>query len=135
LTSFDKSLFNGKGDYVAPEKCKAEIHNLPLDVLVFEEWCRGFQPLGQARVEEKWSDAQGTTQRLAATQLKDVLLMDNELEKYCQGFMGSSTLDLLIHLNVPTLETIYMWREEHEHKLRESSNEHRMTKNEILDFG
>jgi D-glycerate 3-kinase len=133
--SFNKSLFKGKGDRIPVDRWKQSNAQHTVDILIFEGWCVGFQPLGPNGVLEKWSAAQGTNKRLASTRLKDLLLMDDALEEYCDGFMGPSKIDVLVHLDIPTLETVYMWREEQEHALRERTNGSGMTKNEVVEFG
>lgn len=133
--AFDKSLFDGKGDRVAFEEWKKMDSHPTLDVLIFEGWCIGFQPLGHTKVKRIWSDAQGTEKKLASTRLEDVLLLDDELKKYCDNFMSGSMLDFIIHLDVQSLETVYMWREEQEQKLRRSTGRSGMTKLEVQRFG
>lgn len=133
--SYDKSKFGGKGDRVPPDQWK-KIEKYPLlDVLILEGWCVGFKPLGSAGVAERWNDAQGTNQRLASTRLEDMLLLDSQLQRYCERFMGPSQIDLFILLRVSTLETVYIWREEQERKLRRMTKGSGMTKQEVVEFG
>ncbi|KFZ14218.1 hypothetical protein V501_03357 [Pseudogymnoascus sp. VKM F-4519 (FW-2642)] len=132
--AFDKSLFNGKGDRVTQANWKKTDSHPALDVLIFEGWCIGFQPLGHTKVKNIWGDAQGTDKKLASTRLQDVLLLDDELKNYCDSFMSSSMVDFIVHLDVQSLETIYMWREEQEQKLRQRTDGLGMTELEVRKF-
>lgn len=133
--AFDKSLFNGKGDRVTQANWKKTDSHPALDVIIFEGWCIGFQPLGHPEVKNIWRDAQGTDKKLASTRLQDVLLLDDELNNYCDSFMSSSMLDFMVHLDVQSLETIYTWREEQEQKLRQRTGGLGMMELEVRKFG
>jgi D-glycerate 3-kinase len=122
--AFDKSLHNGEGGRVPVSKWEVIPPGKRLDVLIFEGWCLGFQPLSPAAVEEKWhtsrisagnscaEDDQTTisTQTLADHQLHHLLLINENLERYCRTFMGPQKFDAFVHLDTKDLHTVYAWR-------------------------
>lgn len=83
------------------------------DIIVFEGWCVGAHPQPEeALIEpvnelEKAEDQQGTWRRYANQQLK---------EKYAELF---SRLDLLLMLQVPSMQAVFEWRSLQEKKLAE----------------
>ena len=61
---FDKSKFNGEGGRVPEDDWEVIFSNLPLDVVIFEGWCLGFQPLHDDDHERKWRVAHPKTELL-----------------------------------------------------------------------
>ena len=45
--------------------------------------------------------------------------MDEELERYCNVFMGREHLKVLIYLDIQDLEEVYEWRDEQGQRSRQ----------------
>ena len=121
IPSFDKSRFNGEGDR-APESEWPKISQKP-DVVVFEGWCVGFQPLSASGVEEK--HAQALAQKLpvntpASHQVSHLMQVNDNLKRYCDAFMGPQFFDFFIHIDTDDLRNVYTWRLQQEHKMIET---------------
>jgi D-glycerate 3-kinase len=118
IPSFDKSQFSGEGDR-APESDWHLVSRKP-EVVVFEGWCVGFQPLPASAVEEKYTKALASKLPIntpAQHQLPHLLEVNDNLKRYCDAFMGPLHFDLFIHIDTSDLRNVYIWRLEQEHKL------------------
>ncbi|KAH7094308.1 P-loop containing nucleoside triphosphate hydrolase protein [Paraphoma chrysanthemicola] len=121
IPSFDKSQFNGEGDR-APEPDWPVITRKP-DVVVFEGWCVGFQPLPNAAIEQKYQDALAgklTVNTPAQHQLQHLVEINENLKRYCDAFMGPQHFDFFIHIDTNDLNNVYTWRLQQEHKMIEA---------------
>ena len=155
LPAFDKSCFDGDGDRLPRSKWKAINSNPPIDVIIFEGWCLGFQPLAGYEVERKWLRAieiqtatndrtpasqsqlietRFSTTTLADHRLEDLLFINKCLTEYCKRFMGPQYFDFLVHLDTLDLVNVYTWRMEQEHALRKIRGTS-MTDDQVVDFG
>ncbi|KAJ4364983.1 hypothetical protein N0V83_008599 [Neocucurbitaria cava] len=120
IPSFDKSKFKGEGDR-APEPDWPTITKKP-DVVVFEGWCVGFQPLPAASIEEKHNLALSgklPVNTPAQHELAHVLEVNENLKRYCDVFMGPQHFDFFIHIDTDNLRNVYTWRLQQEHKMIE----------------
>lgn len=118
IPSFDKSKFNGEGDR-APESEWPIITSKP-DVVVFEGWCVGFQPLSESQVEVKHQDARTRTNiTLTDHRLHHLLEVNGNLKRYYETFMGPRHFDFMIHIDTEDLGNVYHWRLQQEHKMIE----------------
>jgi D-glycerate 3-kinase len=118
IPSFDKSKFNGEGDR-APESEWPIITSKP-DVVVFEGWCVGFQPLSESQVEIKHQDARThTRETLIDHRVYHLLEINENLKRYCEKFMGPHHFDFMIHIDTEDLGNVYHWRLQQEHKMIE----------------
>ncbi|KAF2801221.1 P-loop containing nucleoside triphosphate hydrolase protein [Melanomma pulvis-pyrius CBS 109.77] len=116
IPSFDKSKFNGEGDR-APEDEWPIITTKP-DVVVFEGWCVGFQPLSKPEIEAKYQDARKRTHvTLADHQVSHLEEVNENLKRYCETFMGPRHFDFMIHIDTEDLRNVYHWRLQQEHAL------------------
>lgn len=118
IPSFDKSRFNGEGDR-APQSEWHSISHKP-DVVVFEGWCVGFQPLSASEIEEKYSQALAGKLPIntpAQHQLPHLLEVNEHLKRYCDVFMGRRHFDFFVHIDTSDLHNVYLWRLEQEHKM------------------
>ncbi|KAJ4318927.1 hypothetical protein N0V94_004157 [Neodidymelliopsis sp. IMI 364377] len=118
IPSFDKSQFNGEGDR-APVIAWHSVQRKP-DVVVFEGWCVGFQPLSASAVEEKHSLALAGKLPIntpAKHQLTHLLEVNDNLKRYYDAFMGPEHFDFFIHIDTSDLHNVYTWRVEQEHKM------------------
>lgn len=118
IPSFDKSQFNGEGDR-APMADWHLVSQKP-DVVVFEGWCVGFQPLPAPTVEQKYSQALAgklPVNTPAQHQLSHLLEVNDNLKRYCDAFMGPQHFDFFVHIDTSDLHNVYIWRLEQEHKM------------------
>ncbi|KAF1849702.1 D-glycerate 3-kinase-like protein [Cucurbitaria berberidis CBS 394.84] len=121
IPSFDKSKFNGEGDR-ALESEWPRLTRKP-DVVVFEGWCVGFQPLPEALVAEKHTLAIAGKLPIntpAQHQLAHLLEVNDNLKRYCDAFMGPQHFDLFVHIDTDDLRNVYTWRLQQEHKMIET---------------
>ncbi|PYI17394.1 P-loop containing nucleoside triphosphate hydrolase protein [Aspergillus violaceofuscus CBS 115571] len=148
IPEFDKSRFHGEGDRVPRDEWRRASVSLesPVDVLVLEGWCVGFQPLSEQAIEAKWTAAQAhppasgpdsesgfPTQTLQNHELASYFTINASLRNYCDMFMGPQHLDFLVHLDTDDLANVYRWRMQQEHALRRVKNQG-MTDEEVIAF-
>lgn len=140
IPSFDKSKFNGEGGRALQEFWKRVPASTRVDVVVFEGWCIGFQPLTNDAIKEGWNKAlqaqmpsKYPTQTLKDHTIEDLLQVNNSLRQYCEMFMGPQHFDYLIHLDTDDLVNVYKWRVQQEHALWQVKNQG-MTDEEVVRF-
>ncbi|OLN91642.1 putative kinase mug58-like protein 2 [Colletotrichum chlorophyti] len=143
--AFDKSLFNGEGGRVPVSECDSVPRSPALEVLIFEGWCLGFQPLSPEEVEARWNrarkatdsnnaeESQLSTTTLASHSLEHLLLINKSLERYCETFMGPWRFDAFLHLSTEQLVNVYHWRLDQERALREKKGAG-MTDADVIRF-
>lgn len=145
--AYDKSLYNGQGGRTAIDTWKAVNLDRDLDVLIFEGWCLGFQPLRDEEVEQLWREdillqsgntgaslqLNPLTHALHNHALEDLLLVNNNLRHYCDSFMGSWRFHSFVHLSTDKLENVYKWRLDQERALAESVRS-AMTGEQVVQF-
>lgn len=121
IPSFDKSKYNGEGD-------RAPINEWPTmtrkpDVVVFEGWCVGFQPVETSFVNDKYHLAVAGKLPIntpAQHQLEHLIEINENLRRYCKAFMGPQHFDFFIHIDTDNLHNVYTWRLQQEHKMIET---------------
>ncbi|KAJ5727644.1 hypothetical protein N7493_005464 [Penicillium malachiteum] len=140
LPSFDKSLFNGEGGRVPFDKWQRISSGEIIDIVVFEGWCVGFQPLEEDQVRSRWNGAvKGSNQSgYVIETLKDhaiehLLEVNGSLRQYCELFMGPGHFDYLVHLDTDDLVNVYEWRIQQEHALWQWKNRG-MSDEEVVSF-
>jgi D-glycerate 3-kinase len=144
IPSFDKSAFNGEGDR-APSQEWVRL-KLPIDVLIFEGWCLGFKAIGEDDLRRQWELASASKPELysisgmsvpkstlANHQLEHLKIMNENLRKYGQKFMGPRHFDYLVQLDTADLSIVYQWRIEQEHSLRKKRGSG-MTDDQVIRF-
>ena len=140
LPSFDKSCFNGEGDRV-PES-SWEVVEAPIEVIVLEGWCLGFQPISSEDIKKRrdsarcksnveWSESPINTLHQHSVQTLETL--NRSLGRYCEVFMGPQHFDCFIQLTTDRLANVYNWRTEQEHSLIKSQGSG-MTDEEVACF-
>jgi D-glycerate 3-kinase len=118
IPTFDKSRFNGEGDR-APESDWPTVTRKP-DVVVFEGWCVGFQPVERTSIERTHSLARSgelTVNTPAKHQLQHLFEVNENLKRYCDAFMGPQYFDFFIHIDTDDLRNVYIWRLQQEHRM------------------
>jgi len=138
---FDKSKFDGEGDRLSESQWS---RSGPVDVLVFEGWCLGFQPLSSAELEYAWKTSKKylaehestdlSVHTVAEHSLSDIFYVNDQLETYCETFMGPQHWDFLVHLDTDDLQNVYTWRLQQEHDMRGVKGMG-MTDDMVIDFG
>jgi D-glycerate 3-kinase len=144
VPSFDKSAFNGEGDRVPSQEWMRL--KLPIDVLVFEGWCVGFSAISDNELQTRWELAKAMGRELysisghsvpksavASHRLEHLKVMNENLRKYGQEFMGPGHFDYLVQLDTADLSTVYQWRIEQEHGLWEKRGSG-MTDEQVIRF-
>ncbi|KAK7425685.1 hypothetical protein QQZ08_007784 [Neonectria magnoliae] len=140
-----ESFINGQGGRVPTEQWEKVPINQGLDVLIFEGWCLGFQPLAEDQVRAKWeedkasstagqpqSEESGLIQTLASHSLDHLLLINNNLRRYCESFAGPKFFDGFLHLSTDKLIHVYEWRLDQEKALRK--HKPGMTDQQVIQF-
>ena len=140
VPSFDKSQFNGEGDRMPEHEWK--VVTTPVDVVVFEGWCVGFQPISVQQIQALREAAATNSGGDSSTEpihtlhrhsLEDLDKINQSLERYCRVFMGPQHFDCFIQLATERLPNVYKWRREQEHALINSKGSG-MTDREVALF-
>ena len=113
IPQYNKALFSGKGDRV-PES-DWETVSEPADIVLFEGWCVGFQPLKAEQLVSKHSGASDAAAkpddsykgRLGHNTKESVETINNALSKYSELW---SYFDVFIHIDAADPLFVYKWR-------------------------
>lgn len=127
VPSFDKSRFHGEGDRVP----QSEWENVspPVDVIIFEGWCVGFQAISDEQLEERWTASKQldtatvdndtlSTMLMRTHPLEHLKVVNDNLRRYNETFMGPEMFDYFVHLDTEHLHNVYRWRIQQEEALR-----------------
>ncbi|EEU48219.1 uncharacterized protein NECHADRAFT_75579 [Fusarium vanettenii 77-13-4] len=121
--AYDKSLHSGQGGRVPVGQWEKVPLDQGLDVLIFEGWCLGFKPLTKEETTQKWKQAKESpdsslTNTLADHDISHLLLINENLSRYCNSFTGPQHFDAFLHLSTDKLVHVYEWRLDQEKALR-----------------
>lgn len=138
--AYDKSLNSGRGGRVPKDRWERVPREPPVDVLIFEGWCLGFQPLSDADVSYKWNEARMSsgdrgdfaTSTLADHSLDDLLLINENLRRYSEMLLKPSLFNGFLHLDTQQLVNVYHWRMDQERELRR--HKPGMSDEEVVEF-
>ncbi|KAL4728949.1 hypothetical protein ACLX1H_003355 [Fusarium chlamydosporum] len=140
--AYDKSLHAGQGGRVPVEEWENVDLDQGLDVLIFEGWALGFQPLTKEEVTRKWEQAKASqsqqsdewslTNTLANHKLEHLLLINENLGRYCDTFAGPQQFNGFLHLSTDKLVQVYDWRLDQERALRK--HKPGMTDEQVIQF-
>ncbi|KAJ5676137.1 hypothetical protein N7462_009034 [Penicillium macrosclerotiorum] len=140
IPAFDKSKFGGEGDRADQDSWPRVPAGTSVDIVVFEGWCVGFQPLGEESIRCRWNEAQDKkamsgylTETLRDHAVESLLQVNSNLREYSEMFMGSRHFDFLVHLDTDDLVNVYEWRIQQEHALRKRTNRG-MTDEAVVKF-
>ena len=137
---FDKSQFNGEGDRT-PESIWPTVSS-SVDVVVFEGWCVGFQPISSEEIVQRretaatksvGDSASEPIHTLARHELEHIQQVNEHLTRYCATFMGAEHFDFFVQLDTDRLTNVYTWRKQQEHALIQSKGTG-MTDDEVSAF-
>lgn len=136
VPAFDKSRFDGEGDRVPQSEWRYVSRTPPIDVVVFEGWCVGFQALNDDALKAKWERVQASpqldltsartqyaTETLGELELAHLHAINRNLRIYNETFMGPRNFDSFIHLDTDDLQNVYRWRIDQEHALLRAKGE------------
>lgn len=118
VPSYDKSKFNGRGDRA--EQAAWPTVEGPLDVVLFEGWGVGFQPLSDADLWQEVARLRavpGGYGQVAKRSDAALRAVNDALRDYCHSFMGRDTLDALVVLQAQEIDYVYRWRLQQEHAM------------------
>ncbi|KAG6355267.1 hypothetical protein INS49_004349 [Diaporthe citri] len=129
VPSFDKSRFDGEGDRVPQFEWEHVSPSPPVDVIIFEGWCLGFQAISDDQLEERWVASKQVDTAIVDKDTLSTILMrtlglehlkvvNDNLKRYNESFMGPEKFDYLVHLDTEHLHTAYRWRIQQEEALR-----------------
>ncbi|OWZ21165.1 Cell division protein kinase [Phytophthora megakarya] len=111
LPRYDKSQYDGRGDRAPPSEWDRQ--QGPLDVLLIEGWCMGFQAI---------DDGPELSEHMKA--------VNKELRAFDKFY---DELDALVVIKIDNLDWVYQWREQPEQLLREAKKP-AMTPDQVRDF-
>jgi D-glycerate 3-kinase len=112
IPAYDKSMFNGHGDRVPSSQWTSA--EPPVDIILFEGWCVGFQAISPENVAEKRS-ASTHPGTLSQHPLEHLQYVNEKLEEYSQIW---DRFDALVWLNARDISFVYAWRLQQEHAMR-----------------
>lgn len=129
VPSFDKSRFGGEGDRVPQSEWEHVSPSPPVDVIIFEGWCVGFQAIPDEQLEERWAASKQvdtatmdkdtlSTMLMRTHPLEHLKVVNDNLRRYNETFMGPETFDYFVHLDTEHLHNVYRWRIQQEEALR-----------------
>lgn len=141
VPAFDKSLNKGQGDRIPQNQWRCVPPEQKIDVIIFEGWCIGFQPLMADDLQNCWEQARARlstqttwdTQVLGTLELEHVAEINRHLHSYVDTFMGPDKFHYLVHLDTDDLENVYRWRQSQEHALWQAKGEG-MSDDDVVNF-
>ncbi|KAK6198558.1 P-loop containing nucleoside triphosphate hydrolase protein [Scheffersomyces amazonensis] len=127
IPTYDKSAFNGEGDRFDSSNWK--IIDKPVDVIIFEGWFNGFEPLDedQLRLSYLTSEPSGIVQHHKLYHLEQI----NESLKQYQAIW--KLFDKFIFIHTTDINNVYTWRIQQEHALIKLTGRG-MTDDKIVKF-
>lgn len=146
IPKYDKGAFGGRGDRLPSSEW--EIITTPVDVVILEGWCLGFQPLSEDELAKAIasehggkSSPKGHVAHVALHQHSPEHLryMNQALGGYGRdgggvtAFTEKVNWDAFIHLDTDSLQNVYRWRWEQEAKMRATTG-NGMTEAEVERF-
>jgi D-glycerate 3-kinase len=121
IPQYNKSLFSGQGDRLPPTEWHSvnTSPNKPIEIIIFEGWCVGFQPLSPSTLTSKHSTAVTQSQsatsnytgRLGHNTLSSLQTINDSLTSYVPIW---EYFDLFIHIDALDPLYVYQWRLEQE---------------------
>lgn len=141
--AYDKSLHQGQRGRVPVDEWEEVGLGRDLEVLIFEGWALGFEPLTQEEVATRWEHTKAADGKrsqdpfvittLAEHELSHLLLMNENLERYCELLTGPQHYDGFLQLSTDNLIYVYEWRLSQEKAMRK----HKlggMTDEQVVEF-
>ncbi|KAF9047401.1 P-loop containing nucleoside triphosphate hydrolase protein [Panaeolus papilionaceus] len=147
LPRFDKSLFSGEGDRMPMDGTGPTVEQPPsLDLLIFEGWCVGFNPITEDELQARWNGIWSSQLHKLhldpnSFRFEDIQAINSRLPAYLalwnffDVYISVSTLrpNPLITDGSP-YSVIYKWRLEQEHNMKLTNGGRGMTDSEVKLF-
>ncbi|KAF8607303.1 P-loop containing nucleoside triphosphate hydrolase protein [Ceratobasidium sp. AG-I] len=134
LPVFDKSAYNGFGD-----RSKEVVRvKPPVDVVILEGWCFGFQPLSVDELERRYNAPNpGATKSehpeyFRNHSLESLKHINEELKKYAELWYGHFTH--FIEVVPENLHDVFEWRLQQEHAMKLKNGGIGMTDEQVQSF-
>ncbi|CAE6452235.1 unnamed protein product [Rhizoctonia solani] len=135
LPVFDKSAYQGFGD----RSSETVQVRAPVDVVILEGWCFGFQPLSLAELEKRYSgpEAEGGADKSShryfkSHSLKSLETINGNLKNYADLWYRRFTH--FIQIVPENLYDVFGWRLQQEHAMKLKNGGRGMTDEEVHDF-
>ena len=140
LPVYDKSRFSGKGDR---SENTVSVKG-PIDLVIFEGWCTGFQSLSTDQLPQKYNMAKSDPKAYSSKHLdyeKPFFLnhgldhleqVNSMLEEYETGLW--QYLDCFVQLKPESMGYVWKWRLQQEHSMKAKNGGVGMTDEEVKDF-
>ncbi|KDN39816.1 hypothetical protein RSAG8_08608, partial [Rhizoctonia solani AG-8 WAC10335] len=137
LPVFDKSAYRGFGDR---SNETIEVRP-PVDVVILEGWCFGFQPLPLAELERRYSEpeTEGGAGKIPSLpryfkshSLKSLEAINGNLKNYADLWYRYFTH--FIQIAPKNLYDVFDWRLQQEHAMKLKNGGHGMTDEEVHNF-
>lgn len=140
IPKYNKALFSGQGDRL-PESDWDEV-NAPgtptVDIVLFEGWCVGFQPLSSEDLASKHLSAVSELKapnsnyrgRLGYNSLESVTTINNALKQYSELWLYFNTF---VHIDAADPHFVYKWRLQQEATTRREKG-NGMTADQVENF-
>ncbi|KAF7973967.1 hypothetical protein HWV62_13940 [Athelia sp. TMB] len=131
LPIFDKSLNEGKGD----RSQETVVVRPPLDVFIFEGWSMGFAPVEPALLQARYSEAKTAESErpyFMSHSLDSLLTLNNNLGSVAAALYPPFTV--FIQIQPSSLEHVFRWRLQQEHRMKSLNGGRGMTDEEIKAF-
>merc|ERR1712098_197488 len=116
IAKYNKALFSGQGDRLPPSEWD-EVNNPgepTVDIVLFEGWCVGFQPLTSSELRSKHAAVEALNNptskycgRLGYNTLESVLTINDALKQYSELWAYFHTF---VHIDAADPLFVYRWR-------------------------
>lgn len=132
---FDKSCHQGQGDRL-PEP---RVVRPPVDVVIFEGWCVGFECLCENVLSEKYAEALASPEPYACTQhpIATLRTINRNLRAWKDQWYPLFDAMIQIRPKVSSgnpWDLVYPWRLEAEHKMKTANGGRGMTDEQVKEF-
>ncbi|KAF9565602.1 P-loop containing nucleoside triphosphate hydrolase protein [Agrocybe pediades] len=144
LPRFDKSLFAGRGDRLPMDGSGVIITQPPrLDVVIFEGWCVGFQPITEDELAERWNGIWKSEREklgLGENQMgrkADIQAINDALRDYLRLWDFFDIFVQPVPPSSPELSqyaVVYKWRLEQEHHMKALNGGRGMSDEAVKSF-
>lgn len=121
---YDKSCFSGEGDRSGYKKV-----DKPVDVVIFEGWFNGFQPLSEDVLKLRYLTADFDVSTLPKHKMYHLQQVNENLRSYQQIWQ---LFDYFIYIKSSVLN-VYEWRIQQEHALKKAKGVG-MTDEKVIEF-
>ncbi|KAJ3480809.1 hypothetical protein NLI96_g8098 [Meripilus lineatus] len=135
LPVFDKSLHSGEGDRV---EGGGKVIRGPIDIVILEGWCLGFQPISASEIDLRWSqpvDGLGPGFfESRGFRKEDIVDVNERLKEYQHWWQFFDTFIQIKPEEMYPYVHIYKWRLEQEHAMKATNGGRGMTDEQVESF-